>query len=58
MQKWALVRSDYFQDFNNFELNKVILGFECIEAEDNQKLSGSLYRGLVISLEGGISSQP
>lgn len=57
-QKWALVRSEYFNEFNNFELNKIILGFECIEVQDKAKLSGSNFRGLVIALEGGVNGQP
>jgi hypothetical protein len=26
-QKWALLRSEHFNDFNSFELSKIILGF-------------------------------
>lgn len=55
IQKWAILRSDCFQDYNTTELNKIIMGFECIEVADKEKI---MHRGLVISLEGGVNNQP
>ena len=34
IQKWALVHHEEFKEYNNNELNKIIMGFECIDAED------------------------
>ena len=55
IQKWALLRSDFFMDYNTAELNKIIMGFECIEVADKEKV---IRRGLIIALVGGLNDQP
>ena len=40
-------------EYSPGELNKIIMGFECVEVADREKIQ---FRGLVIALEGGLDN--
>jgi CRP-like cAMP-binding protein len=50
IQKWALLRTEAFKEYNSVELNNIILGFESIYKEDGEKINPSKFNGLVIAL--------
>ena len=52
------MRTKLFEGYNSQEINKIILGFQCIDKINGEKLDGNDYKGLVIGLEGGLNNQP
>ena len=58
IQKWALLRCEVFEHYSHNDINKVIMASSCILMEDQQKIDGTAFRGLVLSLENGINGKP